>query len=85
MDKPKIRFIDVSYKTLFFVEDGEDIEIEIENGWMRCTCHYIDEYHFKLDNQLYSTYEFALLRDRIGNRCRPVQTQTENEADHDNV
>jgi len=85
MDKPKIRFINASYETLFFAEDGEDIEIEIEGGWKRHTCRYIDEFHFKLENFVYRIYEFALLRERIANRCRPDKTQSEKEDSHDNV
>ena len=84
MDKPQIRFIDASYKTFFFVDDGEDIEIEIEDGWKRYACHYIDEYHFKLEDHVYHIYEFALLRERIPYRYRPVKTQMGNKPSNGN-
>jgi hypothetical protein len=80
MGKQKIRFINTSYETLFFVDDGGSIEIEIGNGWIRYPCRYIDEYHFKLENCVYHIYEFALLRERVAYRYRPAETQTEAEG-----
>jgi hypothetical protein len=85
MDKPKIRFINSSYETLFFVDDGDDLEIEIDNGWKRFPCHYIDEFHFKLDTRVYHVYEFALLREINAYRYRPAETPMEGEAGHGNV
>jgi hypothetical protein len=80
MGKQKIRFINTSYETLFFVDDGGSIEIEIGNEWKRYPCRYIDEYHFKLENCVYHIYEFAILRERVAYRYRPAETQTETEA-----
>jgi hypothetical protein len=81
MDKPKIKFINSSYETLFTVDDGKDLEIEIDNGWKRFPCYYIDEFHFKLDTRVYHIYEFALLGERNVCRYRPAEAP----LDHDNV
>jgi hypothetical protein len=61
MDKPQIRFIDSRYKTLFFIEDGGEVEIENKGtGQMeRFVCRYLDEHHFRIGEQVYHIFEFA--------------------------
>ena len=74
MDKSKIRFIDGSYNTMFEIEDGEDVEIEIaEDEWMRFNCRYIDETHFYLGKHVFHICEFAEVREKLVQRYRPAQ------------
>ena len=81
MDKPKIRFIDCMYNTLFEISDGEDVEIEITEGeWQRFNCRYIDETHFYLANRVYHICEFAQAREKLVQRYRPAQPLTVKEA-----
>jgi hypothetical protein len=60
-DKQQIRFIDTRYKTLFFIEDGGEVEIENKGtGQMeKHVCHYIDEYHARIGEQVFHIFEFA--------------------------
>ena len=76
MEKPKIRFIDSVNNTLFYLDDGDGIEIEVGNEWFHYACHYIDEHHFKLDNHVYHIGEFAQLRERLVQRYRPANSET---------
>jgi len=72
MEKQRIRFVDSVNNTLFYIFDGEDIEIETTNEWKRFTCHYIDNFHFKLNNQTFHIIEFAEIRERFIQRYRPA-------------
>ena len=73
MEKQRIRFVDGLNNTLFYIFDGEDIEIETKNrGWVQFTCHYVDDYHFRLNDCTYQIIEFAQIRERFIQRYRPV-------------
>ena len=76
MEKQRIRFVDSLNNTLFYINDGEDIEIETKNGWVQFTCHYVDDYHFKLNNCLYHLIAFAEIRERFVQRYRPAKKET---------
>ena len=81
MDKKKILFIDISYKTLFFIEDGDDVEVEIQEGeWKRFKCRYIDETHFYFEDQVYHISQFAQVRGKYGQQYRPAKPLTVKEA-----
>jgi hypothetical protein len=46
--KKRIRFINSGYETLFFVDDGGEIEIRIDGNWQRTgclCCEFCDYYH----------------------------------------
>jgi hypothetical protein len=63
-ENKKIRFIDTSYKQLFEIDDGGEIEIETEpEKWEKAVCDYIDEYHFAFcfgkGRCVYHIYQFA--------------------------
>jgi hypothetical protein len=85
METPKIRFINTSYETVFTIEDGEEIEIEAENKWIRYTCRYIDDFHFSMDGYIFHTYQFAVIREIYGNRYRPVIQEANEEVLYDNT
>ena len=72
MEKQRIRFVDSVNNTLFYIFDGEDIEIETTNGWQRYACHYVDDFHFKLNNHIFHIIEFAEIRERFIQRYRPA-------------
>ena len=72
MDKPKIRFINCRYDTLFYIDDGGDIELEVEGKWIRLSCRYIDETHAYIGGYVYHIYQFAETRERLGQRYRPA-------------
>ena len=73
MEKPRIRFVDGVNNTLFYLDDGEDIAIEVGYEWFRYTCQYIDDFHFKLGNQIYHIGQFAQLRETLVQRYRPAK------------
>ena len=72
MEKPKIRFVDALGNTLFYLDDGEDIELEVGDEWIRYTCRYMDDYHFKLGDYIYHIGQFAQEREKLVQRYRPV-------------
>jgi hypothetical protein len=76
MEKPRIRFINTLYETLFFIEDGGEIEIDIGGGEAkRNVCRYIDEYHEWIGEHIYHIYEFAEMMERNIRTCRPAKTK----------
>jgi hypothetical protein len=72
MEKPKIRFVDALGNTLFYLDDGEEIELEVGDEWIRYTCRYMDDYHFKLGDYIYHIGQFAQEREKLVQRYRPV-------------
>jgi hypothetical protein len=80
MDKPKIRFVNGLYETLFFVDDGGDVEIEVNGEWLRLKCRYIDETHAYIGDRVYHAAEFAQSRERLVQRYRPATAQTMKEV-----
>jgi hypothetical protein len=76
MERPRIRFINTRYETLFFIEDGGEIEIGIDGGEMfRFVCKYIDDYHTRIGNWIYHICEFAETMERNNRVYRPVPEQ----------
>ena len=76
MEKQRIRFVDGLNNTLFYILDGEDIEIEVGDGWIRYTCHYMDDFHFKLGDYIYHIGQFALEKEKLVQRYRPANPET---------
>ena len=72
MKKPKILFIDTRYKPLFSIEDGEEIEIDIDSEPMRCACQYLDETHARIGGRVYHIMEFAEFMEQNNRAYRPV-------------
>jgi hypothetical protein len=70
--KKHIRFINSEYETLFFVDDGGEIEIRIDGIWEKAKCRYIDECHTEIGRIVYHICEFAEKRERFGQPYRPV-------------
>ena len=71
-----IRFIDTGYQTLFYIEDGQKIEIKTSDGTViRQPCKFIDEYHTKIGEKVYHIYEFAQNMELHGNVYNPVMKQ----------
>ena len=80
MDKPKIRFITSWDKILFYLEDGDDLEIEVEKGcWFRFKCCYIDETHFSLEGHVYHILQFAFEKESYAIPYRPAKSLIENQ------
>jgi hypothetical protein len=78
MSKPKIRFVDSMNNTLFYIDDGEDIELEVGDEWIQYTCHYIDDFHFKLGSYIYHIGQFAQEKEKLVQRYRPFSSETYN-------
>jgi hypothetical protein len=73
METRKIRFIDSRYNTLFTINDGEEIVLELADGEIaRQRCRYIDDYHFEAGNFIYHIYQFAEMKEGNGTRYRPA-------------
>jgi hypothetical protein len=74
----RINFIDSHYNPLFSVEDGGEIEIEIEPGkWEKAVCNYIDEYHFHFcfgkSRCVYHVFQFAQNMESNGSNFRKAK------------
>lgn len=70
-----IRFIDSQYKERFRIPDGGTILVEYPNAPYRrylAQCHYIDDYHTKVGDNVYHICQFAELLERGGGICRPL-------------
>jgi hypothetical protein len=80
MENPHIRFINALYETLFFVEDGGEIEVDIDGEWKRYVCRYIDEYHTWIGDRVYHIYEFAEIMERNIRTYRPATNKEETNA-----
>jgi hypothetical protein len=73
MEPKKIRFIDTSYRTLFSIEDGGEIEITLNDGFiLKEVCKYIDDYHLYVGRGIYHIREFAEVMERTGQTYKPV-------------
>ena len=68
----RIRFINTKYRTLFYVNDGEAIEIDVEGIPVRYSCHYIDDYHTKIGGHCFHNYQFAEMMERNNRTFRPA-------------
>jgi hypothetical protein len=68
----RIRFINSEYETLFFVDDGGEIEIRDDGVWEKRKCRYIDDYHTKVGGCDYHICEFAEKRESLNQPYRPV-------------
>jgi hypothetical protein len=69
----RIRFINSDYKTLFYLDDGEEIELDVGDAKVRFVCRYIDECHLWVGSQVYHICEFAELREKLNQRYYPVR------------
>ena len=75
MNKQQIRFVDSRNKTLFFFDDGGEIEIGEESPAMSFTCHYIDEHHTRIGDHVYHIAQFAQMMEYYNRSYRPAQKQ----------
>ena len=74
--RKQIRFRDSKYKTLFYVDDGENIVITQPNGERNVrSCIFMDEYHVQVGVRPYHICEFAELMERAGNTYVPEKPQ----------
>jgi hypothetical protein len=80
MDKPKIRFIDSHYETLFIIDDGDEIEVENKStGCMeRFVCKFLDETHILVGKRVFHICEFAEAMEKYSRAYRPAKTETVN-------
>lgn len=59
-DDKEIRFIDSSYKALFYLPDGANIVLKYDDGTKQTLpCERIGDYHVKVGNGVYHICEFA--------------------------
>jgi len=77
MEKQKIRFINSGYKTLFYVDDGGEIEIKVDGEWKMRACRYLDECHTQIGGYVYHICEFAERTEQLNQPYRPVASQPE--------
>ena len=57
-----IRFIDSSYRTLFFIPDGGTIIVtRSDGGKVKRACTFLDEYHTRVGRETYHICQFAKL------------------------
>lgn len=69
-----IRFIDSSYRTLFFIPDGGTIIVtRSDGGKVKRACTFLDEYHTRVGRETYHICRFAKLMERVGNTYAPEQ------------
>ncbi len=71
--KKYIWFINSDYKTLFYLPDGGRIRITRTDGKQRdCVCQFLDQYHTRVDGNIYHICEFAEKMERIGSTYEPL-------------
>lgn len=59
-DQKQILFVDTDNQELFWIEDGESIELFSENGDRQtCLCHYLDKRHASIDGKRWEMLTFA--------------------------
>ena len=75
-----IRFIDSQYKELFRIPDGGTIQVDYPGRHYAAKCHYIDDYHTQVGNNVYHICQFAEILERGGGTCRPEPELDRNTA-----
>jgi hypothetical protein len=80
MKKPQIQFINSLYETLFFIEDGDEVEVDIDGGKIYYTCRYIDECHAQIGGRVYHIREFAEMMERNLRTYRPAKNKEDDNA-----
>jgi hypothetical protein len=70
--RKKIWFITPSYKTLFYLDDGGEIEGVVNGKKRRFVCRYLDEYHVEIGGSVYHICEFAERMAMVGQTYWPV-------------
>ena len=79
MEKKQIRFIDSHYNEKFRLNDGENIILTKKDGRKtKMKCNYIDEYHLKIDNQVFHICELAEILERNGDNVEPLNAMRMN-------
>ena len=69
-----IRFITPDYKTIFMLEDGDNIKIFHKDGSSVVrNCRFIDEYHTEIGNCIYHICEFAEICERADSIVIPYR------------
>lgn len=64
-DGRRIQFVDIYNQNLFYIEDGEGIELFYENGDRQtCLCHYLDRRHVSIDGKRWEMLAFARRMDK---------------------
>lgn len=59
-DQKQISFVDTDNQELFWIEDGDCIELFSENGDRQtCLCHYLDRRHASIDGKKWELLTFA--------------------------
>ncbi len=59
-NKKVIRFVDRFNHSLFYIEDGDPIQLITSKGERKfCICHYLDELHARIDGKEWALWEFA--------------------------
>jgi|GEM_PF-4507454 len=72
-----IRFIDPQYNDLFYLLDGELLEITHSDGEKRQPkCQYIGETHVKVGRENYHICQLAEILERNGSKAKPVYPLT---------
>ena len=63
----QIGFVDIQNQELFWIKDGESIELFSENGDRQtCLCHYLDKRHASIDGKRWELLAFARWMKRQG-------------------
>ena len=70
-----IRFITPDYKEVFRIPDGDRIRMTLPSGeTLEQTCHYIDDTHLEVGNNLYHICEFAERMQQNGVNTIPLRS-----------
>ena len=76
-----IRFINPEYKTIFTLENGDNIMIIHQNGTSDIReCQYIDEYHTEIGDNIYHICQFAEIMERNGSTVVPYRNSLPEQA-----
>ncbi len=66
-----IRFFTSDYRELSRLPDGGTIMVEYPDRQFAAKCEYVDEYHTRVDGEIFHICQFAELLQRNNGSCRP--------------
>ncbi|MCD8147283.1 MAG: hypothetical protein LUD84_08435 [Clostridiales bacterium] len=75
-----IRFITSDYRGLFRIPDGGTILVDYPDRHFAARCEHLDEYHTRINGEVFHICQFAELLERNGGSCRPEPELLRDEA-----
>ncbi|MCD8340670.1 MAG: hypothetical protein LUC87_00760 [Clostridiales bacterium] len=75
-----IRFITSDYRELFRIPNGGTILVDYPDRHFAARCEHLDDYHTRINGEVFHICQFAELLERNGGTCRPEPELLRDEA-----